>query len=175
MPISFYLIQLIGLLGTGLFLISFQVKSSKSLFRIQCIAYICYTVHFFMLGDLTGAISKIINMTRSFCLGSRNVFLNSKKMCIIICTLQLAVTIFTWHGWITILPAVANVAATIGGYSHNPRKIRTAVMFVNSPLWIVYDSLVGSFAGVIDESITELSVIISIIRFGWKNLDKEEK
>ncbi len=44
-------------------------------------------------------------------------------------------------------------------------------MFINSPLWIVYDIIVGSRAGILDEIITECSVIVSILRYGWKNLD----
>ena len=47
-------------------------------------------------------------------------------------------------------------------------------MLINSPLWIVYDVLVGSWAGILDELITEVSILISIRRFGWKNLDRTE-
>ena len=46
-------------------------------------------------------------------------------------------------------------------------------MFVNSPLWIIYDVILGSWAGILDEVVTELSNIISIIRFGWNNLDND--
>lgn len=45
-------------------------------------------------------------------------------------------------------------------------------MFINSPLWIIYDILVGSWAGILDEVVSEVSIIISIARYGWKNLDK---
>ena len=45
-------------------------------------------------------------------------------------------------------------------------------MFVNSPLWIIYDIIVGSWAGILDEIFSEGSMIISIVRYGWKNLDK---
>ena len=47
-------------------------------------------------------------------------------------------------------------------------------MFINSPLWIIYDILVGSWAGILDEVVTEASMIISIIRYGWKALDRVE-
>ena len=93
----------------------------------------------------------------------------------ILCLMQVAALFFTWAGWISLLPVVANIAATIGGYTHNPRKIRLTAMLVNSPLWIVYDIIVGSWAGILDEVVTELSVIISIIRYGWKNLDRNEE
>ena len=69
---------------------------------------------------------------------------------------------------------VANIAATIGGYTHNPRKIRMVGLTVNSPLWIIYDVAVGSWAGIFDELATSISVLISIWRYGWKNLDRVE-
>ena len=61
----------------------------------------------------------------------------------------------------------------IGGYIElsNGRKIRIAGMFINSPLWIIYDIIVGSWAGILDEIVTEASMILSIYRYGWKNLD----
>ncbi|MCI5547896.1 MAG: YgjV family protein, partial [Clostridiales bacterium] len=95
-------------------------------------------------------------------------------MCAIICAMQLAALALTWSGWVSILPVAANIAATLGGYTHNPRKIRIAGMFVNSPLWIVYDLCVGSWAGLLNEAVTEGSMILSIVRFGWKDLDREE-
>ena len=69
------------------------------------------------------------------------------------------------------MPVVANIASTIGGYTYNARKIRIAGMFINSPLWIVYNVIVGSWAGILDEVVSEISMIISIWRYGWKNLD----
>ena len=92
-------------------------------------------------------------------------------MCAILCTLQLAALALTWNNWWSILPVAANIAATIGGYTCNGRTIRVVGMFINSPLWIVYDILVGSWAGILDEIFTEASMILSILRYGWKNLD----
>ena len=165
-------IQVVGLIGTALFFLSYQCKSNKNLFRVQFLSYLCYTVHLLLLGAITGGISYILNMIRSFCLGSKIEFARSKKMCFIICTLQMMALIITWSGWISLLPVAANIAATIGGYTHNARKIRTVGMFVNSPLWIIYDIMVGSWAGILDEVVSEGSMFISIVRYGWKNLDE---
>lgn len=167
-------IQLIGVAGTLLFFLSYQCRSNRNLFRVQLLSYLFYTAHLLLLGAVTGGVSYMINTLRSFCLGSRWKFAHSRAMCAIICAMQLAALALTWSGWISILPVAANIAATLGGYTHNPRKIRIAGMFVNSPLWIVYDLCVGSWAGILDEAVTEGSMILSIIRFGWKNLDREE-
>ena len=167
-------IQLIGVAGTLLFFLSYQSRSNRNLFRVQLLSYLFYTAHLLLLGALTGGVSYMINTLRSFCLGSRWKFAHSQGMCAIICAMQLAALALTWSGWVSILPVAANIAATLGGYTHNPRKIRIAGMFVNSPLWIVYDLCVGSWAGLLDEAVTEGSMILSIVRFGWKDLDREE-
>lgn len=164
-------IQLIGLIGTALFFASYQCKSNKNLFRVQFLSYLCYTVHLLLLGAVTGGISYVINTFRSFCLGSKWKFAQSNTMCVIICLMQIAALVVTWSGWISLLPVAANIAATIGGYTYNARKIRVVGMLINSPLWIVYDIIVGSWAGILDEIVTESSMILSIIRYGWKNLD----
>lgn len=171
----FIFIQAVGILGTVLFFLSYQFKSNKNLFRVQFVSYLCYTAHLLMLGAVTGGISYILNMVRSFCLAGKNAFLKGKVMCGIICLLQLIALVFTWDGWWSVLPVAANIAATIGGYTYNARKIRAVGMFINSPLWIVYDIIVGSWAGIIDEIVSEASMIISVCRYGWKNLDTTEE
>ena len=93
----------------------------------------------------------------------------------IICILQMITLIVTWEGWWSVLPVAATIAATIGGYTYNARKIRVVGLFVNSPLWIIYNIIVGSWAGVLDELVTQASMILSIFRYGWKNLDVVEK
>ena len=172
---KFLLIQAIGFVGTILFFLSYQCKSNKNLFRVQFISYLCYTVHLLLLGATTGGISYVLNTVRSFCLGSKKEFLKGKAMCAIICVLQLITLVLTWEGWWSVLPVAANIAATIGGYTFNARKIRVVGLFINSPLWIVYNILVSSWAGILDEVVTMLSMIISICRYGWKNLDVVER
>ena len=167
-------IQAVGIVGTVLFFLSYQCKQNKNLFRVQFVSYLCYTTHLLMLGAVTGGISYILNTVRSFCLGSKHTFLRGKTMCTIICSLQLITLYFTWDGWQSILPVAANIAATVGGYTYNGRKIRAVGMFINSPLWIVYDIIVGSWAGIVDEVVSEASMILSIFRYGWKNLDSIE-
>ena len=116
-PMKVLLVQGIGILGTVLFFLSYQFKSNKTLFRVQFLSYLCYTIHLLALGAVTGGVSYVLNTVRSFCLGSRSPFLKGKKMCAVICGLQLVTLIFTWDGWWSVLPVAANIAATVGGYT----------------------------------------------------------
>lgn len=174
MATKFIIIQAIGFLGTIIFFLSYQCKSNKNLFRMQFISYFLYTIHLLMLGAVTGGFSYILNTIRSLCLGSKNDFLKGKIMCAMICILQMVTLYFTWDGVISILPIIANIAATIGGYTYNGKTIRMVGMLINSPLWIIYNILVGSWAGIMDEVVSEISMITSIIRYGWENLDYVE-
>ena len=169
-----FFVQAIGFIGTLLFFFSYQCKSNQALFRVQFLSYLFYTAHLLLLGAVTGGVSYILNTFRSFCLGSKSDFLKSRGMCAMICLAQLAALYFTWGGWLSLLPVAANIASTLGGYTHNPRKIRMAGIFINSPLWILYDIVVGSWAGILDELVSEASMILSIYRYGWKNLDNVE-
>ena len=153
---KFIFVQGIGILGTVLFFLSYQCRQNKNLFRVQFVSYLCYTAHLLMLGAVTGGISYILNTLRSFCLGSKSPFLKGSAMCAIICALQLVALYFTWDGWPSVLPVAANIAATVGGYTYNGRKIRAVGIFINSPLWIVYDIIVGSWAGILDEVVSDI-------------------
>lgn len=174
MTIEDVLVQLIGFVGTGLFFLSFQCKENKKLFRVQLFSYLFYTSHLLLLGATTGGVSYMINCMRSFCLQSKWNFAKSNTMCVILCGLQIVAMKLTWSGWISLLPVIANIASTIGGFTKNPQKVRITGMFINSPLWIIYNIIVGSWAGILDEIVSELSMVVSIIRFGWRNLDKIE-
>ena len=64
-------------------------------------------------------ISYILNTVRSFCLGNKNDFLKGRRMCCVLCILQVTTLLFTWSGWWSLLLGIANIAATIGGFYGN--------------------------------------------------------
>lgn len=172
---GFYLFaQLIGLAGTAVFFVSYQCKSNRRLFRLQLVSYLCYTVHLLLLGAVTGGVSYILNTVRSWCLAGKNEFLNSRTMCAILCALQLGALALTWGGWLSVLPVAGNIAATIAGYTHSGKKLRLTAMLVNSPLWLIYNFAMGSWAGILDELATEASILLSIALCGWSALDQQE-
>ena len=158
-------VQIIGLIGTCFFFLSYQFKNNKTLFRVQLISYIFYTIHFILLGAITGAASYATNLLRSFFLSSENKKFHEMKFCVLICIIQIAVGIITWKGYISLLPMIGNVVLTIGNYTYNPKIIRFTGLFINSPLWMIHNIIVGSIAGIIDEAVMMLSIIISLFRF----------
>lgn len=89
-----------------------------------------------------------------------------------IIALLVAFTIWTWNGWISLLPLASVGVTTVGYWTDNAQKIRLSQL-MGSPCTLLYDVLIHSWGGVLSESITLVSIILSIIRFGWKNLNDD--
>ena len=169
-----YLVQAIGFLGVALFIISYQIRSNRALFLCQLVGCIVFCVQFFLMGAYTGAISLIVNIARNLLLIKSNDWKWAKSQVTLaaIILLLLVMTICTWAGWISILPFVSVAVTSIGYWTQNAQKIRLSQLF-GSPCTLLYDILVHTWGGAVCEAITILSIIISIVRFGWRNLGKE--
>ena len=169
-----YIIQIIGFLGVALFIISYQIRSNRALFLCQLMGCIVFCVQFFLMGAYTGAISLIVNIARNLLLIKSNDWKWAKSQVTLaaIILLLLVMTICTWAGWMSILPFVSVAVTSIGYWTQNAQKIRLSQLF-GSPCTLLYDILVHTWGGAVCEAITILSIIISIVRFGWRNLGEE--
>lgn len=169
-----YMVQAIGFLGVALFIVSYQIRSNRALFLCQLMGCIVFCVQFFLMGAYTGAISLIVNIARNLLLIKSNDWKWAKSQVTLaaIIVLLLVMTICTWAGWISILPFVSVAVTSIGYWTQNAQKIRLSQLF-GSPCTLLYDILVHTWGGAVCEAITILSIIISIVRFGWRNLGKE--
>ncbi len=167
------LVQAIGFVGLLFFVISFQVKTNKLLFSMQTLGCLCFSIQFALLEAYSGCLTVLINIVRNAMLVRYNdcAVVRWKGWVVIFSALSFAVALFTWDGAISILPVVGTISGTVGYWTNNAKKIRIANLFVNSPCMLVYDTLVKSWGGTLNECVTIVSIVISIIRFGWKSLD----
>lgn len=168
-------VQAIGFVGVAFFIASYQIKSNKALFMCQMIGCIIFCVQFFILEAYTGAISLIINIIRNLLLVKRKdwKWVDRRSTMLVILALLTAMTIYTWNGAISLLPFISVAVTTIGYWSNNAQKIRLS-QFIGSPCTLLYDVLIRSWGGVLSETITLASIIVSVIRFGWKNMGRPD-
>lgn len=168
------IIQGIGFLGVALFVLSYQFRSNRVLFLLQLLGCSVFCLQFFLMGRYTGVISLMVNILRNVLLIRAGVWkwAKSRKTMYGILLLLLVLTAWTWDGWVSLLPMAATAVTTIGYWTHNAQKIRLSQMF-GSPCFLIYDVLIGSWGGVLNETITILSILLSIVRFGWKELGEE--
>lgn len=169
------IIQAIGFVGVAFFIISYQIKSNRALFLCQLIGCLIFCFQFFLLGAITGALSLIVNILRNvfMLMAHKWKWVQSRITVAGIIALLLVITVYTWNGWESILPCLSVAITTIGYWTNNAQKIRLSQLF-GSPCTLVYDIIVHSWGGVLSESITLISILVSIVRFGWKNMGDEK-
>ncbi len=173
---SLVLANAIGVIVIALFVLSFQAKSNKSLNLIQAGANGAYFFQFLILHAYTGALNMPIYVIRNllYSQADRWEWLKWRGWPVVFTIPAVFVLYYTWDGPLSLLPFIALVGANIGYCLDNPRTIRAFEMFMIIPAWIIYDVAVGAYTGVLNELIILTSILVSIYRFGWKNLDSKD-
>ncbi len=161
-------IQAIGFVGVALFIISYQIRSNRALFLCQLM------VQFFLMGAYTGALSLIVNIVRNILLLKADEWkwAGSKITLAGVIGLLAVITVYTWAGWPSLLPFASVAVTSIGYWTRNAQKIRLTQL-LGSPCTLLYDLIIHSWGGALSESITIISILVSIFRFGWKNLRED--
>ena len=80
MDTKYLFAQFLALLGAVLFFLSYQCKANRKLYTLQFFSYVFYTIHFFLLGAMTGSISYLLNLARSLFLAGKWSFARSNKI-----------------------------------------------------------------------------------------------
>jgi len=168
-------IQAIGFLGLLFFIISYQIRSNKVLFLCQLMGCVVFCIQMLLLGAYTGAVSLLVNILRNILLLKINdwKWVKSRWTLAAVIALLTAVTAYTWNGALSLLPFVSVAVTSIGYWTDNAQKIRLSQL-IGSPCTLLYDIFVKTWGGAISEGMTIVSIIVSIVRFGWNDLDDKK-
>lgn len=162
-----------GVLSTICFIISFQVKSNKALYIIQSLANVFYGTQFWLLGARGGLFNMGVQIIRNMLLLKYNEWnwLKSKWCAPLFCIPSFIYMIITWNSWLDILPFIAFTVGTFAFWTNSAKLIRISELVCVAPAWMLYDLISKAYGGVLTELVILSSVVVSIIRFGWKGLD----
>ena len=169
-------IQGIGFLAVAVFILSYQIKSNRCLFLLQLVGSALFCLQFFLLDALSGCLSLAVNILRNALMMKYNDWnwVKQKWCPFVIAMLFTVVLILTWNGPVSLLAFTASAVSTFAYWTNSPRKIRMSNLVCASPCWLIYDVIVHSIGGIVSESITIVSILVSFIRFGWKGLERDE-
>ncbi len=165
MNIGFIAAQIFGI-GAMISLFSiYQQNKRKKLITAKLCADICWVVHYFLLGGYAGMIPNFIGIFREliFIKREEKEWANKKiwPVLFIICGWVLGV--FTFKNAFNILPIAASTFVTVSLWVKNPRLTK----IISIPVclsFLIYDIFIGSYIGIINESISICSIIISFLK-----------
>lgn len=166
------LVQALGFLAAACFICSYQIKSNKALFILQTLASCLFCLQFFMLGGISGCFNLLVVIVRNLMLlGSRRYRCLAWKGWIgVIAAVCMVILIGTWQNLSSLLPFAAMIGSTIGYWTNNAQKIRLCNLVCACPAWMAYDICIGSLGGILNEIVGITSILVSIYRYGWKNM-----
>ncbi len=143
----------------------YQQKERKKLIFAKLSADVFWVAHYLCLGGYAGMIPNFVGIFREL------VFINRKdkkwagsNVCpIIFILINWALGFRTFHSAFDLLPITASTFVTISLWIDDPRLTKIISLPV-SIAFMVYDFYVGSYIGIINESIAMCSIIISFIK-----------
>ena len=152
-------IQLIGLLAFCILVLSFYKKNTVTILTYQTVANLTYSLHYFLLGGLTGAFISAISAIRNI------VFIKYKNMIIIpiFILLYLIIIIIFYENIYSMLPMIANSCYMIF-MTFNAKKHLLIGEIISASLWLFYSIFVLSYSGIITESILIISNTVQLLR-----------
>lgn len=167
----------IGILGILAAICAFQCKSHRNLMIFRTANELLFAVQYVMLGAYTGAAMNAIGCVRNMTF-ARMVEKGKSTLVMryVFSGVILIFIAFTWDFPKSLLSGIAKVVSTFAYGSSRTSLVRLLTL-ATSASWLIYNAAVGSYAGVVCEILTLLSIITGIIRLDirrGKKPDEEE-
>lgn len=156
-----FYIQLIGFLAFFVLVLSFYKKDPKIIISYQIVATFAYTVHYLLLGALSGAYISFIGIFRNIAV--IKVKKHKKTLIGIVILLYMLVTLVFYEGIHSLFPIVANSAYLITMVIGTKKSLLIGGI-ISPVLWASYGLFVRSYASAITETILLVSNTIQLIR-----------
>ncbi len=185
-------VQIIGFIAIGMNIISMQFNTHGMVMLFKSLGSFLFALQYLLLGAFTGMVMDIIGVIRNFVFAYNVKKEKSNKWWIILfsaITLIAGVTtiILTWNAtiialkrWtndisllttlaviISVLSILAKLISTIGYGAKSAHAIR----MINLPtfsMWIIYNFIAFSIAGIVSDFMSIVSIIVAEIRFKKK-------
>lgn len=173
---KYWIAQIFGV-GAMLFLLaSYQQKTRNRLVACKLSADVLWTLHYFFLAGTAGMIVNFVGIFREL------IFMQREKKKWADCLFWpiffvgcgWVLGFFTYQNLFDLLPLIASALVTVAIWVKNPRLIK----FLNIPvcsMFLIYNCLVGSLVGVLNESLSLCSIGIFFLRESLAKRRQAEK
>jgi hypothetical protein len=167
--------QIVGIFALLVAIYSFQQRERKGILFFQTISCILFTTHFLLLGAYTGAAFNLIGLGRCLVFYHRGQkkWASSPIWLAVFFVLIMGTVVATWDGVVTLFPTAAMFFTTVSLWVSKARFVRL-LSLPSSPLWLIYNLINRSYAGILTESFMMVSILIAIVRFDILGIKEPE-
>lgn len=156
---EFILIQIIGAIGYTILAASYYKKEKKEILYMQIIAYVMFTIHYYLLSGITGAICNLIGLFAlvTIYLFEKYNLKNKNLIAGFFILILIVINIISFQNIYSIFPMVASVIVIVSFLLNNEDYIR-AVGLISAVCWLIYAIAYQSYISIIFEVITLVGV-----------------
>ncbi|BCL82050.1 YgjV family protein [Ktedonobacteria bacterium brp13] len=164
------LIQGIGYVALLFAILSFQKNKRGIILFYQIISQTLFFAHYSLLHAWTGAAINVICTLRAiiFYQKDRKTWAQNVVWVYAFMGAFILTALVTWTNYYGLLAIIATLGDTFALWKGSTKSMRF-FMLMPRPLWLLYNLLVGSYAGMTTEVFVFLSVLIGILRFDILN------
>ncbi len=158
--------QAFGALGMVSLFLSYQQTERKKLIAGKLGADAACVLHYLCLAAWGGAIPNFVGIFRELVFMQRDggkKWANSPVIPAAFILLNWTLAALSWDTALTLLPIGASTFVTISLWARKPRVTRLICLPV-SVCFIIYDCFVGSWIGIVNESVAIVSILVSMFR-----------
>ena len=143
----------------------YQQKERKKLILCKLCADLFWCAHYLCLGAYGGIVPNFVGIFRelTFLHRDEKKWASSPIVPVFFILLNWGIGAFTFQSPINILPIAASTFVTVSLWLRKPRLTRLISIPV-SITFLIYDVCVGSYIGIVNESLAIVSILLATIR-----------
>lgn len=177
-----FLVQAIGIVAMSFGVLSYLNKNQRGIMIFQLLATAFFSIHFFLLGAITGCLLNVLGVVRAAVYSQRSkrawaahpvwIYIFSAAA---VGIYVLSFTVFdkeptAWMLILELLPVVATAVTSVSYRMEKGSQVRVLSLF-SSPLWLIYNICNGSVGGAISDSMAILSIFVGMYKHDRKKKD----
>ncbi len=158
------LIQIIGGIGYFLLALSFYKKEKKEILLMQVIAYIFFTIHYYLLNAFTGTICNILGLISLLIIYYCSIKNKKKdKIVLIMIPILLGISILTYQNIYSIFPIISIIISLLSFINDDENIIRI-IGIISAIGWLIYAIVYHSYVAIAFEIFTIISTVIAYLK-----------
>lgn len=158
MDIKFWITQFIGLIAFCILGYSYFKKSKRDILLLQMMAYIAFTIHYQLLGGITGSVCNLLALISFIVIYIFDRFNKNKKILVgILIPILLVISFITFENIYSIFPIIGSVVAVFSFVTDDENLIRK-LGIVAVICWLIYAIVYNSYVSIIFEFVTLIVV-----------------
>ena len=164
--------QIIGIFGVIALFSAYQMKDRKGLLLLQMLGIALIATQYFMIGARSGAVLNVVCLVRTmffyFAEGKiKDRILEKYVFPLFFAGLVCVFAVLSWEGWYTWLMLVCLAVNSFCTGACSPQSFRYSLLFTCT-LAFIYNVIVFSIGGMLNEVVSIISAVVGIIRYNQK-------